>query len=166
MPGPPPKSAARRQRPKRDMGVEIGVLDKPGVAPEMPRGLCGVAKDAWDSYWADVVSGVMRTSDLGLALRWIKNVDRYHRLSAVADAEPIVSGSTGQQRANPLYDLVFKLEASIREDEKQLGIGPLSRLRLGTAVAESAKSLSDLNAEVENDDEDDDPRGILTVLGS
>jgi hypothetical protein len=60
-------------------------------------------------------------------------LDRYHRLVAEADKEPMVTGSTGQPRPNPLYDLVLKIEASVRADEKQLGIGLSNRLRIGLA---------------------------------
>ena len=38
-------------------------------------------------------------------------MDRYHRLAAEADSEPVVVGSTGQPRPNGLYDLVSKVEA-------------------------------------------------------
>lgn len=165
MPGPPPKSAARRQRSRRDMGVDIGALSKPGSAPPMPRGLCRQAQTAWTGYWKDVVSGVMRPSDATIVLRWVKNLDRYHRLLSEADGSPIVAGSMGQPRPNPVYDLVFKFEVSIKDDEKQLGIGPLNRLRLGVALSESAKSLADLNLEAEIDAaNNDDPRATLVAL--
>lgn len=39
MPGPPPKAAARRQRSRRDMGANIGMLSKPGNRPACP-GAC------------------------------------------------------------------------------------------------------------------------------
>jgi hypothetical protein len=130
----------------------------------MPRGLCTPAQQAWRDYWSDAVSGVMRCSDASVALRWAANVDRYHRLIAEADREPMVVGSTGQPRPNPLYDLVFKVEASIKDDEKQLGIGPLSRLKLGVALSETAKTLSQINAEAQDDAEKDDPRTKLTVV--
>lgn len=163
MPGPAPKSAARRQRGNRDMGADIGLVDKAGVAPRMPSGLCSAAEAAWDAFWNDALSGVMRNPDGALVLRWVKNLDRYHRLMAAADGEPIVTGSTGQYRVNPGYDLALKIEASIKADEAQLGIGPLNRLRLGVALQESAKSLADLNAEADDDDDsdDDDPRLAL-----
>lgn len=156
MPGPAPKPAAKRQnRVTRD----IGSVGAAGIAPRMPSGLCRQAQDAWRGYWGDVLSGVMRQSDAPLVLRWSRNLDRYHRLLAEADREPVVTGSTGQPRTNPIYDLALKVEASIKDDEKQLGIGPLNRLRLGVALSESAKSLADLNAEAEGDaEEDDDPR--------
>lgn len=73
----------------------------------------------------------------------------------------MVVGSTGQPRPNGLYDLVFKIEASIREDEKQLGIGPANRLRLGVALSESATSLAEINTEAAHAA---DPRTALTVV--
>jgi P27 family predicted phage terminase small subunit len=139
----------------------IGVISAAGAAPRMPSGLCSAAATAWRTYWSDTVSGVMRPSDATLVLRWVRNVDRYHRLVSEADREPVVVGSTGQPRPNGLYDLVFKIEASIREDEKQLGIGPANRLRLGVALSESAKSLAETNTEAAHAA---DPRAALTVV--
>lgn len=159
MPGPPPKAAARRQRSRRDMGADIGTVAKPGKPPAMPRGLCPQAQTAWNGFWGDTVSGIMRPSDAPIVKRWVKAVDRYYRLLAEADREPIVAGSMGQARANPIYDVVLRMETSIRADEAQLGVDPLNRLRLGVALTESAKSLADLNTEAETDAED--PRIIL-----
>jgi P27 family predicted phage terminase small subunit len=162
MPGPPPKPPARRQgRGRRDLGV----VPDTDNAPKAPSGLCKAARDAWAAYWNDVVAGILRDADDALVERWIKNVDRYQRLISAADAEPIVTGSTGQQRPNPLYDLAFKIEASIKDDEKQLGIGPLNRLKLGVALTESAKSLAELNAEAEVEDDENDPR-LNIIKGS
>ncbi len=163
MPGPPPKAAARRQRSHRDMGTDIGAPQRPGRPPTMPAGLCRQAQTAWTAYWKDAVSGVMRSSDTALVQRWVRNVDRYYRLVAEADREPVVGGSMGQPRGNPIYQLALKIEDSIREAEKQLGIGPLNRLRLGVALTESAKSLADLNAEAENA-QNNDPRAALITL--
>lgn len=148
------------------MGADLGVVNAVGPAPRMPASLCRPAQNAWRSYWQDALSGVMRDADATMVLRWVNNLDRYHRLLAEADREPIVAGSTGQPKANPIYDLALKVESSIKDDEKQLGVGPLNRMRLGVAFSESAKSLADLNAEVESDDEDDDPRAGLAVINA
>jgi hypothetical protein len=139
----------------------VGVISAAGKAPPMPKGLCRQAQDAWRAFWADTVSGVLRSSDATVALRWVKNLDRYARLIAEADREPVVVGSQGQDRANPVYALAFSVEKSIREDEAQLGIGALNRLRLGAQLSEAAKTLADLNAE---DSNVTDPRATLTVV--
>jgi P27 family predicted phage terminase small subunit len=127
----------------------------------MPRGLCSQAQDAWRNFWTDVVSGAVQAADIEVVLRWVANVDRCHRLLGEADRETMVIGSTGQPKPNPLYDLAYKIEASIREDERQLGVGPLSRMRLGVAFSESVKSMAQLNSEVPHVD---DPRANLIEL--
>lgn len=139
----------------------IGVVPAAPIPPRMPRGLCKAAQDAWASYFADAVSGVLRPPDNTIVVRWAKNLDRYYRLLAEADAEPITAGSTGQPKANPLYDQCLKLETSIRADEQQIGCGPLNRLRLGVALSESSRSLAQLNAEAEAGGAVDDPRVAL-----
>jgi hypothetical protein len=144
MSGPAPKQPGKRIRKTTR---SIGVVRSAGRPPAMPRGLCEQAQEAWRSYFADAVSGVLRPPDATVAIRWVKNLDRYHRLLAEADSEPIVAGSAGQAKPNPLYGLALAFEKSIREDEAQMGIGALSRLKLGAQLSETAKTLADLNAE-------------------
>jgi hypothetical protein len=158
MPGPPPKPAADRQGRHRN---DLGIIRAAGTSPEPPARLTAAAVEAWNAYWTDVIAGVLRPGDAPLVDRWVRNLDRYHRIIRLADQEPVVEGSTGQQKPNGLYDLAFKIEASIKADEQQLGIGPLNRLRLGVKFAEGAKSLSDLTVDAEEGD-DDDPRAFLT----
>ena len=157
---PPTRKPATKRvnRVTKDVGI---ITIAAGKIPAEPANLCAHASGAWASYWGDVVSGAVREADTPLLLRWITNLDRYQRLIAQADAEPIVAGSTGQKRANPIYDLAFKLEASIKADEQQLGIGPLNRLKLGLAIGEATRSLADLDIEADGA-EDDDPR--LTLI--
>jgi P27 family predicted phage terminase small subunit len=158
-PGPPPKPPSRRIRKTTK---SIGVVRSAAIAPRMPRGLCQRAQQAWQAFWGDVASGAMRPADTIVAVRWISDLDRYFRLVAQADREPIVTGSQGQIRANPLYDTAFKLQSAINDAERRIGISPLDRLRLGVALSESAKSLADLNAEATN--VENDPRATLTVV--
>ncbi|GAA2137810.1 hypothetical protein GCM10009760_18620 [Kitasatospora kazusensis] len=161
MPGPLPKPAEQRQRRNaRDLGA---VSAPTGAIPDPPV-LGADALAAWCSYWGDVVAGVVRPADTSLAVRWARNLDRYHRILSLADAEPVTIGSTGQPKANPLYDLAYKIEASVRADEAQLGIGPLARLRLGVKLAEAQTSLADLAADIDAEgvSADDDPRSLLT----
>lgn len=158
MPGPPQKHPGKRIRKTTK---SIGVISAAGKAPRMPSGLCQPASDAWRGFWSDVVSGAVQPADTEVTLRWVANIDRYHRLLGEADRESMVIGSTGQPKPNPLYDLAYKIEASIRADEQQLGVGPLARLRLGVALSESVKSLTELNSEVPHGD---DPRANLIEL--
>jgi P27 family predicted phage terminase small subunit len=160
MPGPTPKPPSRRIRTTTKA---VGVIRAAGTAPRMPAGLCSAAQNAWRDYFADTVSGVIRPADASLVLRWVRNLDRYHRLVSEADREPVVIGSQLQPRPNPLYDMVFKIEASLRADEAQLGIGPLSRLRLGAQLSENARTLAEMNAEVTSAA---DPRATLAIVAN
>ncbi|WP_442407497.1 phage terminase small subunit [Mycobacterium sp.] len=158
-PGPAPKPAGKRiRKTTRSLGV-VSVAGK--RAPRMPAGLSAEVQAAWQAFWTSPVSGAMTPADTVVAIRWAKNSARRLKLIAEADREPLVSGSQGQSRPNPLYRLAMLLEASIRADEQQMGVGPLNRLRLGLALSESSRSLADLNIEVQ---ESDDPRAALTVV--
>lgn len=115
-----------------------------------PDGLCEQALHQWDAYWDDQVSQVYTQADRNLLERWIGNVDRYWRLIVEADARPMTQNSQGNV-ANPLYAVAFKIEASIKADEAQLGIGPKNRAALGIAVITEQKSLADMNAKYGGD---------------
>lgn len=136
--------------------------------PALPRGLLTRTKRQWEAYWNDPVATVQTEVDQALLLRWIANLDRYLRLIEEADQAPLVRNSQGQS-ANPLYAVALKIEASIKADEAQLGIGPLNRSKLGIAVISERRSLADMNsryAETERgdgrDEDDEDPRLALT----
>lgn len=123
----------------------------------------------WTDYWSDVISGFVQQAEVALVERWVRNVDRYQVLMAVADESPMVAGSMGQMRENPAYGLALKIESSIRADEAQLGYGPKNRASLGIAVVQQRMSLGDLNdryggGDVSPDEEEGDPR--LTVVDS
>lgn len=158
MTGPPPKPPSKRIRKTTRSLEVVSRVNK----PPMPRWLCAEVQAAWQAFWSDPVAGAMTPADTAVAIRWAKNSARRLKLIAEADREPLVSGSQGQARPNPLYRLAMLLEASIRADEQQLGVGPLNRLRLGLAVSESARSLADLNIEVQ---ESDDPRNLIALAG-
>jgi len=124
----------------------------------------------WTDYWSDVISGFVQQAEVALVVRWVRNVDRYQVLMAVADGSPMVEGSMGQMRENPAYGLALKIESSIRADEAQLGYGPKNRASLGIAVVQQRMSLADMNKRYGGGDDDghpgeeEDPR--LTVVDS
>ncbi|MGH3094577.1 MAG: hypothetical protein ACRDMV_01085 [Streptosporangiales bacterium] len=118
-----------------------------GDRVELPEGteLCAEARQVWDAYWDDPVSQAQTGVDRGLLLRWIFNMDRYWRLIGEADGSPLTENSQGRS-ANPLYAVALKVEASIKADEAQLGVGPKNRSALGIAIVSEQRSLADMNA--------------------
>jgi hypothetical protein len=140
----------------------VGVVSTTGKAPRMPRGLCDRAQNAWRAYWSGPASGAAEPVDAEVALRWITDLNRYLSLINAADAKPLVTGSQGQLRANPLYDVALKVQAAVNTAERRLGIGVLDRLHLGLVFTEGAKSLAELNREAISNA--DDPRAAFTVV--
>lgn len=112
-----------------------------------PDGLSKETLMLWDAYWDDPVSKVQTSVDRGVLLRWITEHDRYLRLAAEADLQPIVPGSKGQDVANPRYGLADRALAAAERCERQLGIGGLNRSNLGIAVVAGQRSLAEMNAQ-------------------
>jgi P27 family predicted phage terminase small subunit len=110
-----------------------------------PEGVSEQALTYWDAYWSDAVTSVQTPADRVILVRWVTELDRYLKLLAIADAEPIVSGSMGQPVENPAYATAHRSLAAVQYCEKQLGIGPLHRSALGIAVIAEKRSLDELN---------------------
>lgn len=125
---------------RADLSVVAGTRFDP------PDGLCEEAVQAWDAYWDDRVAQVQTPVDRAVLLRWVTEMDRYLRLVAAADAEPVVRGSQGQPVENPMYGTAYKALAAVQACEKQMGMGALNRSALGIAVIAETKSLQDLNS--------------------
>jgi P27 family predicted phage terminase small subunit len=117
-----------------------------GARFEPPTGLCDEAMEAWDAYWSDGVASVQTPVDRAVLLRWVREMDRYLRLSAEADNQPSVRGSQGQPVENPLYGTAYKALAAVQACEKQMGMGALNRSALGIAVITERRSLADMNS--------------------
>lgn len=100
-----------------------------------------VANSAWDDYWEDPISGVTTQSDRALLIRWITNVDRYFRLVEEADKEPIVKGSQGQDVMNPMYQAANNALTAAERLERQLGMGPSNRSRLGIELVAADRAV-------------------------
>ncbi len=142
-------------RPKKAPGTAVDPRNgqKPtmlmvvaGARFDPPEGLSAEALEAWDAYWDDAVASVQTPVDKAVLNRWIREMDRYLRLTAEADLKPSVRGSQGQPVENPLYGTAYKALAAVQQCEKQMGMGALNRSALGIAVISEQKSLADMNA--------------------
>lgn len=130
----------------RRNGRRADLVPVAGARFDPPDGLCDEASAAWDAYWDDTVATVMTPVDRAVLLRWIREMDRYLRLTAEADLQPSVRGSQGQPVENPLYGTAYKALAAVQACEKQMGMGALNRSALGIAVITERKSLHEMNA--------------------
>lgn len=141
----PRKPADRRQNAiTRDTVVEL----VPGglVVPAADPGWLPATVDEWSAFWADEeLRSIVRASQHAPLRRLFDWRDKLLRAWAEADrlreaigADHFIEGSTGQMRANPLYDLAAKADATalaiegrIVALEDRFGLSPQSMLKLG-----------------------------------
>lgn len=119
--------------------------------PEPPATIGEGAIRIWNQLGVSMLAGAIDLqSDYSILERWITYVDRWYalerRLRRIIEAErDIVTGSTGQEVPHPLYKMVHDTENMIRSIEKDLGLSPMARARLGLTVAEGQMIASQLN---------------------
>jgi P27 family predicted phage terminase small subunit len=143
VPGPPRKPG--RAQGKRERPVLALVHDR-GRLPEPPEGLLKRSQALWEAFWgSEVARAVDLDSDLYRLERWIRDVDEYERTLDEYRQERLVQGSMGQPRLNPLAARLKDLEAVIRETERDFGMTPMARLRLGIAVGQAALTAAEVN---------------------
>lgn len=174
-------SADRQNRSTQDRVVELVPGAGPAEVPAPPDGWLPDTVAGWEAFWQDdqlmaVVRGVHRPAVVRL-FTW---VDRLHRAWALADAlraevgdDHIVEGSTGQARANPLYERADKAEASalamearVAALEDRFGLTPGALLKMGVdfqrrtslEVHNAAASRAVAAAAGEGDGGEADPR--------
>ena len=117
-------------------------------------------RKAWSALWLDPVASALTPVDRPVLLRWADAVDRAAHSLERADANPIATGSMGQEVESPYYGIADKALRVAQACEAQLGVGALNRARLGIAILQERVSLADLNAKImEGGGSDDvDPR--------
>jgi len=148
----------------RRNGRRLEEISAPTIEPRLPRPrhtFMPAALDAWDGFWTQEVAATVTEADLMIAWSWIEAYDDSLLKRSIADQEPLVTGSMGQQVANPLYQVASSQMGIALQCAKQLGIGPRNRADLGLALYSGRKAAAEAAAaiqEVDDDDDADDPR--------
>ena len=105
-------------------------------------------RKAWAALRKDSVWSVLTPVDRPVVLAWAQALDRATRFYELAEAEPMVEGSTGQWRKNPLWEVAEHEFQRAERAGRQIGVGALNRANLGLAVIEQKRSLDALNAQL------------------
>jgi len=142
---PPRKPSDRRQNNiTKDTVVEL----VPGglVVPDAPDRWLPETVGEWSLFWADAeLVSIVREAQRPALVRLFDWRDRLRRAWSLADSlrdaigdEHFTAGSTGQVKANPLYERAEKAEASalqiegrVEALEDRFGLSPQSMLKLG-----------------------------------
>ena len=172
--GPAPKPAEERIRRNKPKPMEVrNNLPGAGIiainVPEPDDEWADQVADEWYDYWNSPIASVLnRDSDVS-ALRRL--FDYKHELvwaMAAYRSARITLGSMGQDRVNPMADMVMKLEKLIIPLEDRFGMSPAGRIRLGASAVETARTLNDINAQIDKEVmgelDDEDPRLILEAF--
>lgn len=163
MPGPSPKPRELRQN--KIKRPEVGLVEAPPpdlVIPPAPAGLLKPTRDRWEAYWRSAVSSAVDlNADFGLLERWIRSVDEWHRAYRDFRRERVTTGSTGQLVLSPLAKWLRQLESEIGRCEQQLGLTPISRLKLGLTAGQARLTADLLNKSLSEDDESDGNREAI-----
>jgi P27 family predicted phage terminase small subunit len=144
------------RRPQRHRGMVLPFRRPEGPPPAMPPGrFLKQSRDVWARFWtAPISQTVDRESDVGQVERWITYIDEWLRAMRGFRKERIVEGSTGQPVLNPLGAYALKLERLLAKVEEKFGLTPLDRMRLGITFGEAHRSLRDINAELDEDEDE------------
>lgn len=164
---PARKPPARRQgRGTADLGVlTAGAVVRPQLAgPGRP--LLRTTQQAWATFWRSGMAGLVEDADLPALVRLFRMYDARERAERVWAAEPFAHGSTHQLVAHPAAKVIASLDGRIDRLEPRFGITPKGRLELGVTFGAAARSLEELNRDFAADDqEEEDPRGVVVELG-
>lgn len=153
MPRPRKPQALRANRETRD----VGLISMAGglTVPDPPPGLLASSKASWDRFWSSPLAKIVvpDTDGDAIARLWTLKDERARIFTAIR-RQRMVRGSKGQPRANPLYAQIASLDAAIQQLEDRFGMSAKARLQLGVILGDAARSLSDLNADLETDPDD------------
>lgn len=117
-------------------------------APDPPEGLTVQTLEDWDAYWASDVAVAATPADVPVIRRLFAMRSQHERYAEVIEQTgPMVDGSRGQMRINPLAVHVLRLGEQILRLEAELGLTPASRARLGLDVARTHLTVEQLNAQ-------------------
>ena len=145
------KPLDQREHRIRPTVVDIGAYKKREI-PKLKGRYLKITKEWWEDFWnSDLASAVDTKSDQSAVYRLATLIDERERVYKQAKKERLVVGSQGQVVLNPLYSAMLKLDAEIRQLEDRVGMNPKARVSLGISIGQAKKSLSDLNAELEEE---------------
>ena len=101
----------------------------------------------WKALFDDgPLSSVLSPVDRELVIRWAQSVDDWIKALELARANPISTGSMGQEVESPHFKIAAQAMGVVEKCEAQIGIGALNRARLGIALLAEQKGLADLAA--------------------
>lgn len=167
MPGPPPKAKNRQRRNNRtSTGKQVAeitatdLIGRPDAPPPDPRwGDSDYLVAEWNAAWASPVAATWnQETDLATLRRLFDIRYEIECMEAAVGSNYMVKGSTGQDVVHPLIKERDSLRDQALKLEDRVGLSPMARLKLGVELGRAADSLEQMNAGLDGELDDDDPR--------
>jgi hypothetical protein len=149
--------AGQRQKPVQNLafrrggrGREVAIPDHSplGEVPAPPPRLTRAVRDHWEAFWSDQISRLVTEAAVHHVRRYFVLLSERERLERKVSKAPIVPGSAGQDTLNPLYKRLEELTREIEVYMRELGILPLSRMRLGVATGHARSALEEMREQL------------------
>lgn len=128
-------------------------LDAPALAkhPEAVERIAQAVRARWREMWRSAVAVSWDdASDRGRLTRYLMDYHRWLVFDELVRLSPVVRGSEGQVRANPLLTQMNVIDARLVRVEEAFGMTPRDRMRLGVdlsamilAGARAAEAMAD-----------------------
>jgi len=137
------------------MSGSRGPLDKDTTLPVLrdstvaiPEAPAGVDVAMWQQLWSSSVSrawdvavdGIVVERYLDTFRRWTAAKEQLERLNS-----PITMGSQGQPVLHPITRYIDSLESRLAQLEKELGLTPMARARLGLTIGTAQLTAEQIN---------------------
>ena len=137
--GPLPVPYARRRNKRYASGQHVTI-----ARPPMPRSLLGEAKAEWRRVVPELEEiGMLASIDRAVLIRYCTAWADWCELEAMLQKSgKLIKGQKGNFVRNPLWLMKRDAEETVTELGRQLGLTPVSRLRVGI-VHERAQEADD-----------------------
>lgn len=123
---------------------DSGLPALPSDVPVAPKGLLPGTVANWQVFWTSPLRPFLIGVDRLVIDRYFELMDERDRAWANYRRKKVGIGSTGQAQVSHWWRVLTDCERMCIGMEAQLGIGPLSRMRLNISFAEAADSLADM----------------------
>lgn len=149
---PRPRSRSEDEVQGHHDRTELRVLNGGDLfMPAIPDGVeTPAAQQHWEDIWTSSIARYWEpASDLGALKRYILTFDGWMKARVIATKVPLVKGSQGQLRPNPIESTIQKLAHELRAFESRYGLTPKDRVGLGVDITSGIAAGAQLRRELE-----------------
>lgn len=144
---PRPKTLRASSARRSDLVV---LPDAPAGMPAPPEDLSAKYVAQWIQFWSSPLTRVIVPElDLDGIETLFRMRDERDRALRAGRRKRFIRGSHGQPVINPLLQYAQSLQKDIRAAEDRLASSPKSRLTLGVLFGDAARSIDDLNTDLD-----------------